>query len=178
MSLSEARPIVTEPAGLSAGAALGDSILTNRVAKFDASGARLSSLVTSVGGTSCCVCAARALTTVVSSGGGPAGGRPACTLVGYSDGDNGRRTGGAGRPCGGTGDGTGWAPLRRAAPGGATGAAGVDHDIVDCAAGGAALPGGRPPLPRRGPTSKVSRGPPALPTLMLCPSWMSTTGVR
>ncbi|HXO46987.1 MAG TPA: hypothetical protein VN897_06855, partial [Mycobacterium sp.] len=79
---------------------------------------------------------ARALTTVVSSGGGPAGGRPACTLVGYSDGDNGRRTGGAGRPCG-TGDGTGWAPLRRGAAGGATGAAGVDHDIVDCAAGGA-----------------------------------------
>src|SRR3984885_1746779 len=116
MSLSEARPIVTEPAGLSAGAALGDSILTNRVAKFDASGARLSSLVTSVGGTSCCVCAARALTTVVSSGGGPAGGRPACTLVGYSDGDNGRRTGGAGRPCG-TG-GTGWASLRRGAAGG------------------------------------------------------------
>src|SRR5271169_2119595 len=126
MSLSEARPIVTEPAGLAAGAGLGDSILTNRVAKFDASGARLSSLVTSVGGTSCCVCAARALTTVVSSGGGPAGGRPACTLVGYSDGDNGRRTGGAGRPCG-----TGWAPLRRGSAGGATGAAGVDHDIVD-----------------------------------------------
>src|ERR1700744_4605236 len=139
MSLSEARPIVTEPAGLAAGSAFGDSILTKRVAKLDASGARLSSLVTSVGGTSCCVCAARALTTVVSTGGGPAGGRPACTLVGYSDGGNGRR---------------------------------------DCGAGGAALAGGPPPLPRRGPTSKVSRGPPGLPTLMLWPSWMSTTGVR
>src|ERR1700677_117845 len=171
MSLSEARPIVTEPAGLASGAALGDSILTNRVAKFDASGARLSSLVTSVGGTSCCVCAAPALTTVVSSGGGPARDPPGCTLVGCSDGDSGRRTGGAGRPCG-TGDGTGWAPLRRGSAGGATGAAGVDHDIVDCAAGGAALPGGRPPLPRRGPTSKVSRGPPAVPTVMLCPSGM------
>src|ERR1700730_7955595 len=109
MSLSEARPIVTEPTGLAAGAALGDSILTNRVAKFDASGARLSSLVTSVGGTPCCVGTTDpAVTTVVSSGGGPAGGRPACTLVGYSDGDNGRRSGGADRPCG-TGDGTGWA---------------------------------------------------------------------
>src|SRR5580704_10710753 len=122
MSLSEARPIVTEPAGLAAGSAFGDSILTNRVAKFDASGARLSSLVTSVGGTSRCVCAAGALTTVVCSGGGPAGGRPACTLVGYSDGDNGRRTWGAGRPCW-TGDGTGWEALRRGSTGGATGAA-------------------------------------------------------
>src|SRR6202012_375125 len=136
MSLSEARPIVTEPAGLAAGSAFGDSILTKRVAKLDASGARLSSLVTSVGGTSCCVCAARALTTVVSSGGGPAGGRPACTLVGYSDGDNGRRTCGAGRPCG-TGDGTGWAPLRRGAAGGATGAAGGEPGIVERGACGA-----------------------------------------
>src|SRR5271168_2624088 len=177
MSLSEARPIVTEPTGLAAGAALGDSILTNRVAKFAASGARLSSLVTSVGGTSCCVGTERALTTVMSAGGGPTGGRPDCTLVGYSDGDIGRRTGGAGRTTD-TGDGTGWAPLRRGSAGGATGAAGVDHDIVDCAAGGAALPRGRPPSPRRGPTSKVSRGPLGLPTLMLCPSWMSTTGVR
>src|ERR1700761_7407737 len=134
MSLSEPRPIVTAPAGLAAGATLGDSILTNRVAKFDASGARLSSLVTSVGGTWSCVGMARALTTVVSSGGGPAGGRPACTLVGYSDGDSGRWTCGAGRPCG-TGDGTGCALPRRGSAGGATGAAGVDHDTVDCAGG-------------------------------------------
>src|ERR1700753_2168234 len=101
---------------------------------------------------------ARALTTVVSAGGGPAGGCPTCTLVGYSDGDNGRRTGGAGRTCG-TGDRTGWAPLGGGPAGGATGTAGVDHDIVECAAGGAALPGVRRPLPRRAPTSKVSRGP-------------------
>src|ERR1700753_17935 len=92
---------------------------------------------------------ARALTTVVSAGGGPAGGRPACTLVGYSEGDNGRRTGGAGRACG-TGDGTGSAPLRRGGAAGATGAAGVDHDIVDCAAGGAAPPVGPLPFPLRG----------------------------
>ena len=142
MSLSEARPIVTEPAGLAAGADFGDSILTNRVAKFEASGARASSMVTSVGGTSCWVGTEPALTTVTSLGGGPTGGRPACTLVGYSDGDSGRRTGGADRPCG-TDGGTGWAPLRRGPAGGATGADGVNHDTVDCAAGGAALPGGR-----------------------------------
>ena len=134
-------------------------------------------MVTSVGGTSCWVGTERALTTVTSLGGGPTGGRPACTLVGYSDGDSGRRTGGADRRCG-TDGGTGWAPLRRGPAGGATGADGVDHDMVDCAAGGEALPGGRPPFARRGPTSNVSRGPPALPMLMLCPSWISITGLR
>jgi hypothetical protein len=51
MSLSVARPIVTEPAGLAAGADRGDRSLTNLVAKLDTSGERASSTVTSVGGT-------------------------------------------------------------------------------------------------------------------------------
>src|ERR1700690_1545735 len=100
MSLSDARPIVTQPAGVAAGADLCDSSLTNLVAKFDASPDCALSTVTSVGGTSGCDGAGPALTTVLSSSGGPAGGGAPCTLVGYSDGDGDGDCGGSGRPCG------------------------------------------------------------------------------
>ena len=150
MSLSVARPIVTEPTGLAAGTDLGDRSLTNLVARFDASPDGVASVVTSVGGTSCVLGGGPALTTVIWSGGGPADGGAACTLVGYSDGASGGvcRTCGAGRPCG-TGDGVGVAPLRRepaSGPGGwaggGPGGAVADHVMVDCASRGDALPGG------------------------------------
>src|SRR5277367_3916994 len=145
MSLSVARPIVTEPAGLAAGADRGDRSLTNRVAKFDASPDPALSTVTSLGGT--------------------------------SSRDGVLRKCGAGRPRD-TGDGVGVAPPRRESAiwagrwaGDGPGGAAVDHETVDgCVSGRDALPGGRPPFPRRGPTSNVSRGPPALPIWMLWPS--------
>ena len=141
MSLSVARPIVTEPAGLAAGADRGDSSLTNLVAKFAASPARTSSMVASVGGTWFSGGAGRALTTVVSSGGGPAGGGGFCTFVGYSDGDCGRRTGGAGR-IGGGGRWPGGPTLRVSGPGRRTGGAVSTTTPVDCASRGEAVPGG------------------------------------
>src|SRR5271156_587603 len=106
MSLSVARPIVTEPACLAAGADRGDRSLTNRVAKFDASPDPALSTVTSLGGTSSRDGVLPALTNVVSSSGGAA-----CTFVGCSDGGVCRKCG-AGRPRD-TGDGVGVAPPRR-----------------------------------------------------------------
>ena len=124
-------------------------------------------MVTSVGGTPGCTDTERALTTVTCPGGGPAGGRPACTVVGYSDGDS----AGAGRGRGaGRGDGPeGLAGDAGDGPGG-VGLAGVDQLMVCCGPGGVALGADGAPLPPRAPISNVNRGPPALPMLMLCPS--------
>ena len=154
MSLSDARPIVTEPAGLTDGVARGAMRLTKRVAKFAPSTTRVSSLVTSVGGTSWRTGAERALTCVTWSGGGPVGGRPAWTVVGYSDGDSGGagRTGEAGRPCA---TGAGGAGTRRGSAGGGRRQASPRNGPASTRTSSAG--GRRGPAGRRRPAPTASR---------------------
>src|ERR1700757_4396411 len=83
MSLSLARPTVTEPACLAGATERCDRNFTNRVARFETSPDRAPTTVISVGATPCGGGAEPALTTVISAGGW-AGGRRACTTVGCS----------------------------------------------------------------------------------------------
>ena len=73
MSLSLARPIVTEPASLPLDADLCDMNFMNRVAKFDASADPALTTVVSLGGAESGDGAQAASTTVISLGGGDSG---------------------------------------------------------------------------------------------------------
>src|ERR1700744_5739452 len=104
MSLSLARPIVTEPAPLAGGAPPRERNFTNRVARLDTSPESALTEVISVGETASCGGAEPAFTTVVSAEGGLAGagrGAGTCTSVGCSR--TGRRWGGTGGRLGGGG---------------------------------------------------------------------------
>src|ERR1700761_5245179 len=84
MSLSLARPIVTEPAPFSGGAPRCERNFTNRVARLETSPEPTLTAVISVAETASCADAEPALTTVASADGGLGGGAGTCTSVGCS----------------------------------------------------------------------------------------------
>ena len=187
MSLSPARPIVTEPASFAGAADRCDRNFTNLVARFDTSPDRAPTTVISVGATTCGGGAEPALTTVISVNGRVGGLRDTWTSVGWSSAGccGGLREYGAGG-CRGAGGRADLGPPRREPPlwpggceRGCAGGGGVDHEMVDGSVSrGDPAPGGRPARPGCCASSKLSCGPPALPMLMLWPSWMSITGLR
>src|ERR1700749_4542734 len=131
MSLSLARPMVTEPGCFAGATDRCERNFTNLVARFDTSPERAATTVISVGATASRGGAEPALTTVISAGGGVGGRRGTCTSVGCSY--RGREAGG----CRGGGDWGGLGPPRRpppAGPGGCgrgwPGGGGVDHETV------------------------------------------------
>src|SRR5579875_1838681 len=170
MSLSVARPIVSEPLGFSGVAADGRKTWIIFVARLPTSGGLAWAGAIRVCGWTL-------------GGGADGGGLPGYAAAGRCPPLGGYiGWGGAGAVCG-------WLP-------GGWGRIGADcggHDPpgwrAGCGCDGRGAPdgwttridavrGGRPANPACRPTSKVSRGPSGLPMLMLWPSWMSTTGTR